>query len=154
MIERTRKLDCRNEGNEMQLISCHVVLEPLPNRDAASGLRLERRARRFTTRQITREERVAGGGKGVVAAATGGQRVGFVQKRRGLRSTSHLCNNGADNGQRASSVSLKHALNSREPTNWLKPREPGRNQLSPSSSIRTVNLFPPSWLSVENDGHV
>lgn len=53
----------------------------------------------------------------------------FVQKREGLRSTSHLCNNGADNGQRASSVSLKHALNSREPTNWLKPREPGRNQL-------------------------
>lgn len=53
----------------------------------------------------------------------------FVQKHEGLRSTSHLCNNGADNGQRASTVSLKHALNSREPTNWLKPREPGRNQL-------------------------
>lgn len=73
----------------------------------------------------------------MVAAAVGagGQRVGFVQKRRGLRSTSHLCNNGADNGQRASSVSLKHALNSREPTNWLKPREPGRNQLPPDSPL-------------------
>ena len=48
-----------------------------------------------------------------------------LQKRGGLRSTSHLGNNAADNGQRASSVSLKHALNWREPTNWLKPREPG-----------------------------
>lgn len=71
------------------------------------------------TRQVTREDR------GWVAGKQGWV---FVQKRGGLRSTSHLCNNGADNGQRASSVSLKHALNSREPTNWLKPREPGRNQ--------------------------
>ncbi|KAL2715420.1 hypothetical protein V1478_015118 [Vespula squamosa] len=45
--------------------------------------------------------------------------------RGGLRSTSHLGNNASDNGQRASGVSLKHALNSREPTNWLKRRELG-----------------------------
>lgn len=72
-------------------------------------------------RQVTRES---------------GRRVGFRIKARGPfdRPTSHLCNNGADNGQRASSVSLKHALNSREPTNWLKPRELG--QLS-------VHPFPP-----------
>lgn len=39
---------------------------------------------------------------------------GGPTKARGLRSTSHLDNNATDNGQRASSVSLKHALNSRE----------------------------------------
>ncbi|KAI4482529.1 hypothetical protein M0804_008382 [Polistes exclamans] len=52
-------------------------------------------------------------------------RVVDSQKRGGLRSTSHLGNNASDNGQRASGVSLKHALNSREPTNWLKRRELG-----------------------------
>ena len=46
-------------------------------------------------------------------------------KARGLWSTSHLGNNALDNGQRASTVSLKHALNSRESRrigwNWERP---------------------------------
>lgn len=76
-----------------------------------------------------------------------------LQKRGGLRSTSHLGNNAADNGQRASSVSLKHALNSREPTNWLKPREPDRNPSQTTlSSDRSVDQ---GWYQVRwstNDG--
>jgi len=81
--------------------------------------------------------------------AIAGERVGFRMKARGPfdRPTSHLCNNGADNGQRASSVSLKHALNSREPTNWLKPREPGRLSIHPfprPQSLPSFLLPPPA----------
>lgn len=35
-------------------------------------------------------------------------------KARSFRSTSHLGNNGGNNGQQASTVSSKHAFNSRE----------------------------------------
>jgi len=73
-------------------------------------------------------------------------RLDRVQKRGGgvLRSTSHLRDNGTDNGQRASSVSLKHALNSVEPTNWLKLREFPRsasNPLPPPSRWRRTMLL-------------
>nr|KAF7420169.1 hypothetical protein H0235_010466 [Vespula pensylvanica] len=84
------------------------------------------------------------------------RRYGVVdsQKRGGLRSTSHLGNNASDNGQRASGVSLKHALNSREPTNWLKRRELGLGRSipppppSPPPSLPLTTTTPSSSFSL------
>lgn len=83
-----------------------------------------------------------------ICARTRHTGVGFVQKRWDLRSTSHLCNNAADNGQRASSVSLKHALNSRgadELAETERERESGVYTGSNSRALRaSPNPSPPS----------
>ncbi|KAL2736322.1 hypothetical protein V1477_012831 [Vespula maculifrons] len=67
---------------------------------------------------------------------------------------SEASNNASDNGQRASGVSLKHALNSREPTNWLKRRELGLGRSipppppSPPPSLPLTTTTPSSSFSL------
>lgn len=97
------------EGND-------AILAPSFWTSSKTTVQLARTPRRGPRDEADYAREVEGGRRGRAGSDS-------YKSRRGLRSTSHLCNNGADNGQRASSVSLKHALNSREPTNWLKPRE-------------------------------